>query len=134
MQEKIIVTLSDAMEMYVKTIHRLEMKNGSASVSDIAQAMEVKAPSVTVALKKLSELNMVDYERYRTVNLTKKGRKVAMELEKTYRVLKEFFMLLGIDEETAEMDACKIEHMIHTETFERILDFVKSSTKQRANL
>ncbi len=127
------MTLSDAMEMYVKTIHRLEVKKGSASVSEIAQAMEVKAPSVTVALRKLSDLKMVDYERYKTVNLTKKGRRVALELEKTYHVLKQFFMLLGIDEEIAEMDACKIEHMIHTETFERILDFVKSSTEQKGN-
>ncbi|TFF92761.1 metal-dependent transcriptional regulator [Candidatus Thorarchaeota archaeon] len=121
------MTLSDAMEMYVKTIHRLELKHGSASVSDIARVMDVKAPSVTVALKKLSELDMVDYERYKTVNLTDKGRRVAEDLEKTYRVLKEFFVLLGIDEEIAEEDACKIEHLIHPTTMEKILEFVRSS-------
>ncbi|TFG09099.1 metal-dependent transcriptional regulator [Candidatus Thorarchaeota archaeon] len=123
------MTLSDAMEMYVKTIHRLELKHGSASVSAIAEAMDVKAPSVTVALRKLAELDMVDYERYKTVNLTETGRRIALELEKTYRVLKEFFMLLGIDEEIAEQDACKIEHMINPQTFERILVFVESSKK-----
>ena len=69
--------LTQALEMYVKTIHELEEEFGAAAPSDIAEKLSVKAPSVTSALQKLRDLGMAEYQRYQHVNLTEKGRKVA---------------------------------------------------------
>ncbi|MHA1247780.1 MAG: metal-dependent transcriptional regulator [Candidatus Thorarchaeota archaeon] len=116
--------LTDALEMYIKIVHELEQERGAATVTDIAERLGVRAPSVTVALKRLADMGMVDYQKYRAVTLTRRGKRVARRLTKTHDVLMELFVLIGVDKETAESDACEIEHMIQEETFDRIAAFV----------
>ncbi len=117
--------LTDALEMYIKTIYEVEKDNGAATVTDIAQRLKVRAPSVTAALQRLSELGMVEYQKYRAVTLTRRGRQIAKRLMRTHDILQELFTLLGVDSEIAEIDACEIEHMIHQETFDKVESFVR---------
>ncbi len=118
--------LSIAMEQYLETIYAIEKKGGVSSVSDIAEARGVKAPSVTYVLRKLSspELDLVNYEKYnREVTLTKKGRRIAQKLERTHETLRWFFESIGLDHKIADEDACELEHIVRPETAEKLIKF-----------
>jgi len=117
--------LTQALEMYVKTIHDLEKEFGAAAPSDIAERLAVKAPSVTSALQKLRRLGMAEYQRYQHVKLTEKGRKIAEMLDNRNRTIRDFLLLIGVDEEIATSDACEIEHIVHKETIDKLAQFLK---------
>jgi len=122
--------LTQALEMYVKTIHELEEEFGAAAPSDIAEKLVVKAPSVTSALQKLDSLGMAKYHRYQHVNLTKKGRDIAKMLDHRHRTLRDFLLFIGVEEETALSDACAIEHVVHRETIDKLAHFLKKHRKK----
>jgi len=114
------------MEQYLETIYEIEKRGNVASVTDIANARGVKSPSVTYVLKKLSEMKLVNRERYnREISLTKKGRSIAERLERTHQTLRWFFEMIGIDSEIANDDACEIEHIVRPETVDKLIDFVE---------
>ncbi|MFW9960399.1 MAG: metal-dependent transcriptional regulator [Candidatus Thorarchaeota archaeon] len=119
--------LTQALEMYVKTIHELESEFGAAAPSDIAERLQVKAPSVTAALQKLDSLGMAKYHRYQHVNLTNKGKEVAEMLDRRNRTLLNFLLLIGVDEEIALSDACEIEHVIHRQTIEKLAKYLEKN-------
>lgn len=122
--------LTQALEMYVKTIHELEDEFGAVASSDIAEKLAVKAPSVTSALQKLDSLGMVEYQRYQHVKLTQKGREIAEMLDRRNRTIRDFLILIGVDEEIAMSDACEIEHIIHKETIDKLAQFLKKQGKK----
>ncbi len=109
----------------METIYELQERSGSASVTDIAEAKGVKAPSVTYVLRKLRKLGLVNYTKYRSASLTPEGIRIAKRLEKAHRTLKWFFCLLGIEEDIADADACDFEHTAHPETVEKLTEFVE---------
>ncbi|MDH4215169.1 MAG: metal-dependent transcriptional regulator [Candidatus Odinarchaeota archaeon] len=121
------IELTQALEMYVKTIHELESEFGAAAPSDIAARLQVRAPSVTSALQKLDSLGMAKYHRYQHVNLTEKGKKVAEMLGRRHRTLLDFLLLIGVDEEIALSDACEIEHVVHRQTIDRIARYLEKN-------
>ena len=122
--------LSKALEMYVKVIHDLEVAEGSAAASIVAERLGVKAPSVTAALRKLDALGMVEYKPYQEVNLTDKGREVAEKLDWRHETLMNFLLMIGVDEEVAKTDACEIEHVVHRETIENLARYLKKARKK----
>jgi DtxR family Mn-dependent transcriptional regulator len=99
--------------------------HGFAAVTDIADQINVKPPSVTSMLQKLDSLGFVKYTRYRSVTLTQKGKALAGFLEKRHKSLKAFLKLIGVDEEIAEKDSCAIEHIVHPLTMEKLTKFVE---------
>ncbi|UCD95972.1 MAG: metal-dependent transcriptional regulator [Candidatus Bathyarchaeota archaeon] len=117
--------LSKNEEGYIETIHALINEYGFARVADIANALDIKPPSVTSMLKRLDGRNFVKYTRYRGVILTTKGTAIARRLNKRHRALKDFLILLGVPEESAEADACEMEHKINPETIIKISKFVE---------
>ena len=118
-------TMSESEQNYVETIYSLIREHGYARVADIATELDVKPPSVTSMLQKLDEQKFVTYTKYRGVVLTRKGRLLARTLEKRHQALKEFFVMIGVGEENAEKDACKIEHEINPETVQKLAKFVE---------
>jgi Mn-dependent DtxR family transcriptional regulator len=121
--------LTTALEMYVKVVNELESEYGAAKPSDIAEKLQVKAPSVTAALQKLDSLGMVKYQRYQHVNLTQKGKEVAEMLDRRHRTLVDFLVHIGVDEEIALSDACEIEHIVHRQTIDRLASHLDRITK-----
>jgi DtxR family Mn-dependent transcriptional regulator len=117
--------LSEVEEGYVETIHSLIREHGYARVADIAEALDVKPPSVTNMLQKLDDHKVVTYKRYRGVVLTRKGQRLAVTLEKRHHALKNFLVMIGVSEEKAEQDACEIEHKMTRETVEKLTKFVE---------
>jgi DtxR family Mn-dependent transcriptional regulator len=113
------------IEEYIEVIYTLEMRSGRAHTTDIALILNIKPPSVTEMLKKLHHMDLVIYEPYRGAKLTKPGIKIAQELIQNHKTLVEFFEIIGIDKETAEVDACQIEHHVAAKTMKQLRKFVE---------
>lgn len=113
--------LSSAMQDYLETIHSLTEESGAARVRDIAQRLGVGMPAVTNALHAMSEKQLVDYEPYQLVQLTEQGQVVAEEVHRRHRELVRFLTaILGVGDETAEANACRIEHDIDVSVLRRM--------------
>lgn len=111
-------------EEYLETVYDVVQDKGYAKVKDISDALEVGLSSVTEMFQKLDDKGYIDYKKYSGVTLTEKGEEKAVDLSKKHEVLKNFFIILGLEEEIADEDACKIEHVVRRETMERLTDFV----------
>ena len=115
-----------SMEDYLEAIAKLGEGRRVVRVKQISEMLGVKMPSVTSALKKLSEQELVEHERYGHIKLTPEGDKVASDVICRHEALTRFLAeALGIDQETAEEDACKIEHVISPLSMERLAKFVE---------
>ena len=131
--------LSETMQMYLKAIHEIQQKKGAARVTDIAASLGVRKGSVSVALRSLAERGLVNYAPYDVVTLTDAGHEIAEELDRRYRILRDFFeSVLGIDPERAEAEACDLEHHISSDLHDRLVGFVEyyqscATTKFRWN-
>jgi DtxR family Mn-dependent transcriptional regulator len=115
-----------SMEDYLEAIARLGEGRKVVKVKQLSQMLGVKMPSVTSALKKLSAQELVEHEKYGHVKLTPEGNEVARDVICRHEALTRFFArALGIDQGTAEEDACKIEHVISPLSMERLSRFVE---------
>jgi len=103
--------LSKSQEDYLETILLLVRKGRVARVRDIASQLHVGMPSVTAALKALSKRSLVNYDRYQVITLTDRGNELAEEVIGRHEVLRRFLTeVLAMDEESAEVSACRLEH------------------------
>ena len=117
---------SASMEDYLEAIAKLAERRKVVRVKQLSERLGVKMPSVTSALKKLSEQELVEHQRYGHIKLTPEGDKVARDVIGRHEALTRFFaQALGINRETAEEDACKIEHVISRLSMERLARFVE---------
>ena len=113
------------MENYLEVIFLLQQKHGHAHIRDIADKMKITMPSVTEALGKLKTDKLISHKRYGTVLLTAKGITLAKEVLSSHQILYKFLrQILKIDADTAENDACKIEHVISPKTLKKLITFV----------
>lgn len=124
------VELTKALEMYVKVAYELEEELGTATVSDMAERLGVKAPSVTAALQKLDSMGMVKYRRYQNVKLTRVGKTFAKKLHIRNKTLTDFLLMIGVDEEIASTDACELEHVVNPKTIEKLSEYLKKLKKK----
>lgn len=120
--------LQESGENYLETILVLHKKTGFVRSIDIANEMGFSKPSVShaVGILKKAELISVD-SKTNQITLTESGKKVAEGIYERHCILTSFFKSIGVSEETAMSDACKIEHHISQETFEKIKEHIKSS-------
>ena len=115
----------ETIEEYIEIIYVLQKKKGRARTIDIASKRGVKPPSITEILKKMEEEGFVEYETYAGVILTPSGKKIARELMKKHKILADFFEIIGIDRELAEIDGCEIEHHVSSGTIKQLEKFIK---------
>lgn len=124
--------LSPNMEDYLETIYLQDIAGEAAKVKNIADAMGVSKPSVTEALSVLQDRGLVLHQKYGDIELTEKGRTTASDIYRRHQLFHRFFKeILGVDEDQAEDDACKVEHLVSEETTDRIealLEYLESST------
>ncbi len=111
-------------EQYLETIYAIVQKKGYARVKDVSQSLGVGLSAVSEMFKKLDEEGYVNYEKYGGVTLTDNGKKLAIKLSEKHKTLREFLIILGIDEKMADEEACEIEHVVKRETMERLTNFV----------
>ena len=112
-------------EEYLEVIYEIVKKKGYARAKDLVNAMNVSPSTVTEMVQKMDKEGYVNYEKYGGVTLTEKGRKLVEKLAKKHKTLKNFFVLIGVDEEVAEEDACRIEHVASDGTTDALTKFVE---------
>lgn len=118
--------LSDHQEMYLKAVCVLSKEHTVARVKDIAKYLGVTKPSVSSALKNLSEKGLVVYDPYSFATLTPKGDALAEELLNKYGILADFLTeILHVPEELADENACRMEHAVDDFVMERLVQFLK---------
>src|SRR6266700_179180 len=116
---------SQTAEDYLERIHELIEEKGYARVVDIAFSLQVKQASVTSMVQKLGELGYLNYEKYRGLVLTEKGKQVATGIQKRHETLSRFFSLFGLAPETQKQDIEGIEHHLSPETVEILADLAR---------
>ena len=118
--------LTSNMEDYLEVILNLQEEQKVARVKDVANRLQVKMPSVTGAMKGLAEKGLVNYERYSYLTLTEEGEKIAREIGERHKTFYNFLtQILELDHETAELDACRLEHATSQKTFEKMKSFIE---------
>jgi DtxR family transcriptional regulator, manganese transport regulator len=113
---------TQSAEDYLERIHQLIEEKGYARVVDIAESLQVRQASVTSMIQKLGEQGYLNYEKYRGLILTQKGREVACRIQHRHATLSRFFSLLGLDDETQRRDIEGIEHHLSPATAAALAD------------
>lgn len=117
--------LSSVLENYLEIIFYLEMNEGAARASSIAESANVSRSTVTSALKSLKNLGYVEYEPYSLIHLTESGLRIGRDIAHRHMVFQEFFQqVLQFDQKTANNVACELEHVVPLEVIRRVGQFV----------
>jgi len=117
--------LSSNLEDYLEAIYHLQADKKVARAKDIADRMGVSRASVTGALKALAEKGLINYEPYSYTTLTNAGEGVAGKIVERHAVLKDFFQhILMLAPESAEENACRVEHAMDDEAMDRLVQFL----------
>ncbi len=116
--------ISATQEDYLEAILTLESENGRVRVRDLAERLSVHKSTVTAALKGLTEKQQIDYEPYGQIILTRDGRRAAERVSANHAVAKTFLTdVLLVDEQTAERNACRMEHVLDRDVLNRLVSF-----------
>ncbi|MBO7668483.1 MAG: metal-dependent transcriptional regulator [Firmicutes bacterium] len=119
-------------EDYLEAILVLHNKKGSVRSIDIADYMGVSKPSISNAIKLLREGGFLVMDENKMIKLTKRGREEADRIYERHRFLTEGLIAIGVSPEVAEEDACKIEHDISAETFDRMKEYFEKVKNRKS--
>ena len=119
--------LQESGEMYLETILILSRKSNAVRSVDVSEYMGVSKPSVSRAIGILKQGGYVIMDKEGFLTLTETGAEIAGKIYERHQMLTEFLTRLGVSEETASADACKIEHDISDESFEAIKKYYEKA-------
>lgn len=114
------IPIYESAEDYLEAILIIQNRKGVAHSVDIADYLHYSKASVSVAMKKLRENGYIAMEKDGALRLLDPGREIAERIYERHQVLTSYFISIGVDEETAAKDACKVEHDLSDITFEKI--------------
>ena len=117
--------IQESAENYLETILILKNKNGAVRSIDIANELGFSKPSVSVAMKNLRENGYIEVDSSGYITLLDSGRKIDEKIYERHTTLSKWLVSLGVDAKTAAEDACRIEHIISSESFEAIKKIAK---------
>lgn len=124
------MAIHKSAEDYLEAILSLTKKNGSVRSIDIVNMLGFSKPSVSVAMKKLREDKTIEMDEDGYIHLTESGMAIASNVLEKHNVIAKLLINLGVDEDTAFSDACKIEHDISEESFEALKKLTDIITKK----
>ena len=117
--------IQESAENYLETIYMLRQRKGAVRSIDIVNELSFSKPSVSVAMKNLRENGYVNMDPHGFITLCPKGQEIAERMYERHTLLTQWLTRLGVDEKTAAEDACRIEHVISQESFEKIRAHVR---------
>ncbi len=123
------MAIHEAAENYLETIYMLRKKNGHCRSIDIATELGYSKPTVSIAMRNLRASGHVQVDEAGELTLTDAGLAIAQKMYERHEVIAAFLLSLGVPEEIAYHDACKIEHDISPESF----DAIKNSVSKKEN-
>ena len=97
---------------------------GEVRSSDVASTLCVSRPAVNKAMGELVERGLIEKATYGKITLTKQGREEAQRIYSRHNLLNDFLLMIGVSEQTAALDCCKIEHFVSEETVKKLSDFM----------
>ena len=118
------MSLYESGENYLETILILKEKYGYVRSIDVARELNVSKPSVSRAVSVLKNDGYISFDQNGMIVLTDEGTRVANKIYERHNIITKHLISLGVSEEVASTDACKIEHVLSDETFEKIKDIV----------
>ena len=113
------------IEEYLEIILILQNEKGQATTGEIANLMNISSPSVSEMLAKLDDEKLIIYTPYKGVTLSSQGLKIANNIIKKHQIISDFLQMIGVEKETAEIDACNIEHHISDKSMEKLIKFLE---------
>ena len=115
-----IMRIQESAENYLEAILMIKLNKGYVRSIDVANHLNFSKPSVSVAMKNFREDGYIAMGPDGSINLTEKGQEIAERMYERHQIIAKALMALGVDEETAYKDSCKIEHDISDLSFEKI--------------
>ena len=115
----------ESAEDYLEMILVIKRKKGTVRSIDIAREMNFSKPSVSIAMKKLLQDGLISVNPSREIDLTPAGREIAERIYERHIIISEILMKIGVEETTAVKEACRIEHVISQDSFEKLKAAVK---------
>lgn len=123
------MVIHQSAEDYLESILVLQEQCGQVRSIDIVNRLGYSKPSVSIAMKKLRESGYISMSPDGLITLNDSGLEVARKVYSRHQIITELFCMMGVSEETAAEDACRVEHDLSQETFERIRTFVREHRK-----
>lgn len=115
------MSIHESGEDYLESILKLQQQGKAVRSIDVVADLGYSKPSISVGMKRLRESGYITMDKGGVITLTPSGQAVAERIISRHRTLTEFFIRLGVDPAVAERDACKVEHDLSDETFEKLL-------------
>ena len=119
------MNIYESAEDYLETILILRQRNGMVRSIDIAREKNISKPSVSIAMKKLRENGYIEVSQEGFLTLLPPGLEIAQRIYRRHTMITRFLERLGVSPETAAADACKMEHDLSAETFEKIVAYAR---------
>ncbi len=124
------MVMNESAENYLETILILSHRLGNVRSVDIANEMNFKKPSVSVAMKNLRENGYITVDTDSHIHLTETGLEIAEKIYERHTTLSNWLVMLGVDPKVAAEDACKIEHDVSAESFAAIKRHIANTGKR----
>jgi Mn-dependent DtxR family transcriptional regulator len=122
------LVIHKSAEDYLESILILQEQYGQVRSIDIVNQLGFSKPSVSIAMKKLRESGYISMAGDGTITLNESGLEIATRIYGRHKTITQLFELLGVDPAQAAEDACKVEHDLSDETFNRICAFINERT------
>ena len=120
--------IQESAENYLEAILMIHNRQGNVRSIDIANELSLSKPSVSVAMKNLRTNGYIEMDKDGFITLLDKGREIAEKIYERHTLISNWLMHMGVSPETAAEDACRIEHVISAETFEKLKEHVAGGT------
>ena len=120
--------IQESAENYLEAILMIHNRQGNVRSIDIANELSFSKPSVSVAMKNLRTNGYIELDKDGFLTLLDKGREIAEKIYERHTLISNWLMHMGVSPETATEDACRIEHVISAETFEKLKEHVAGGT------
>lgn len=122
--------IMESAENYLETILVLSQRFGTVRSVDVAHELNFSKPSVSIAMKKLREKNLIEFDENGAIRFLPEGRRIAEAVYDRHVTISKALQILGVDPLVAEADACKVEHVISEETYQSIRAHIKQYSKE----
>ena len=119
------MSLQESGQMYLEAIYVLSQRTPFVRSIDVAEYLDFSKPSVSRAVGLLKNEGLITVDETGRLKLTEEGAAMAQQIYERHTVLTKLFVGIGVDEETAEKDACRIEHYISEKTFNAVKEHMK---------
>lgn len=125
------MNIHESAEDYLEKILMIKERKGEVRSIDIATEMGFSKPSVSVAMKNLRQNGYISMDSNGYISLEPPGLEIAQRIYGRHKMLSSFLTSIGVSEATAARDACKIEHDLSDETFQKLIEYIRSNASEQ---